>query len=76
MRTFQKIDSHSVGEWLMWSMLATAYGGELYGIDAFDQPGVEAGKVATYGLMGRPGFEQERQRVEDSKISDPKYRIC
>jgi glucose-6-phosphate isomerase len=27
----------------------------LYEMDAFDQPGVEAGKVATCGLMGRKG---------------------
>jgi glucose-6-phosphate isomerase len=70
-----EVDAHSVGEFLMWSMVATAYGGELYGVDAFDQPGVEAGKVATYGLMGRPGFEQERSRVEGRKISDPNYRV-
>ena len=70
-----EVDAHSVGEFLMWSMVATAYAGELYGIDAFDQPGVEAGKVATYGLMGRPGFEEERARVENSRISNPKYRV-
>jgi glucose-6-phosphate isomerase len=73
--TVPEVDAHSVGEFLMWSMIATAYGGELYGIDAFDQPGVEGGKVATYGLMGRPGFEDERARVESSKISDPRYRV-
>jgi glucose-6-phosphate isomerase len=73
--TLPEVNAHTVGEFLMWSMVATAYGGELYGIDAFDQPGVEAGKVATYGLMGRPGFEDEKQRVENSAISDPRYRV-
>lgn len=41
----------------------TALSGELYGIDAFDQPGVEGGKLATYALMGRPGYEAEGRRL-------------
>ena len=36
-----------------------AVSGELYGIDAFDQPGVEAGKIAAYALMGRAGYEKD-----------------
>ena len=44
--------------WLMQTlMLSTAIAGEIWGIDAFNQPGVELGKKFTYGLMGRPGFE-------------------
>ncbi len=34
----------------------TAVTGSLYGINAFDQPGVEAGKQITYKRMGRPGY--------------------
>ncbi len=37
--------------------MQTAIAGELLCIDAFDQPGVEAGKNATYALMGREGYE-------------------
>ena len=37
--------------------MATAIAGELYDVDAFDQPGVELSKEATYALMGRPGYE-------------------
>jgi glucose-6-phosphate isomerase len=37
--------------------MATALAGELHGITAFDQPGVELGKRFTYGMFGRPGFE-------------------
>jgi glucose-6-phosphate isomerase len=69
------VDARSVGEWLMWQMVATAYGGLLYDVDAFDQPGVEAGKVATYGLMGRKGFEQEAQRIRERKLSDARYVV-
>jgi glucose-6-phosphate isomerase len=38
--------------------------GELYGIDAFDQPGVEAGKIAAYALMGRKGFEERAAEIQ------------
>jgi glucose-6-phosphate isomerase len=34
----------------------TAIAGSLYGVNAFDQPGVEAGKNITYTRMGRPGY--------------------
>ena len=35
--------------------IQTAISGSLYGVNAFDQPGVEAGKEITYKRMGRPG---------------------
>jgi glucose-6-phosphate isomerase len=41
----------------------TAFAGELYGIDAFDQPGVELAKKLTNGLMGRRGFEEYTAKV-------------
>jgi glucose-6-phosphate isomerase len=40
-----------------------AFAGEVLGIDAFDQPGIEGGKVATYALMGRPGYDEERRKI-------------
>ena len=44
--------------------LATAYAGRFYHVNAFDQPGVEAGKRAAFALMGRKGYEDERARIE------------
>ncbi len=38
--------------------MATAIAGELYDVDAFNQPGVELGKEATYAIMGRPGYQR------------------
>jgi glucose-6-phosphate isomerase len=34
-----------------------AIAGSLYNINPYDQPGVELGKVLTYSLMGRKGYE-------------------
>jgi glucose-6-phosphate isomerase len=75
LQTFPEVNAHSVGEWLMGQMIATAYSGLLYGIDAFDQPGVEAGKMATYGLMGRQGYEQEAERIRARVLSDPRFVV-
>jgi len=75
MTTFPEVDARHVGEWLMWQMTATAYAGLLYGVNAFDQPGVEAGKVATYGLMGKSGYEKEAERVRARVLSDPKWVV-
>lgn len=52
-----RVDARSVGELIMLLELATAYAGSLYGVNAFDQPGVELGKRFTYGILGRPGFD-------------------
>ena len=47
----------TLGEAIMFYQLATGYAGAWYGIDPFDQPGVELGKRLTYAAMGRPGYE-------------------
>jgi len=44
--------------------IQTVVAGALFGINPFDQPGVEAGKVATYALMDRPGYENEKRAIE------------
>lgn len=60
----EQLDAHNLGYLLQTLMLATAVTGELWGIDTFNQPGVELGKKFTYGLMGRPGFENVKAELE------------
>ena len=45
--------------------------GGLYGVNAFDQPGVEAGKKYTQGLLGRPGYEKYRDELAGAARADP-----
>ena len=52
----------TIGEAIMFYQLATGYAGAWYGIDPFDQPGVELGKRLTYAAMGRPGYQAESRR--------------
>jgi glucose-6-phosphate isomerase len=51
------LSAATLGETIMFLQLATGYAGVWYGIDPFDQPGVELGKRLTYAAMGRPGYE-------------------
>jgi glucose-6-phosphate isomerase len=53
----------TVGQLLYVLEVQTALVGFLLGVNPFDQPGVEAGKVATYALMGRPGYEEEGRAI-------------
>lgn len=53
-----KVDEYNIGALFQMLEFQTAFAGELYGIDAFDQPGVELAKKMTYGLMGRKGYEE------------------
>jgi len=54
----------SLGALLYLFEVQTVFAGGLFGIDPLDQPGVEEGKQLTYGLMGRAGFESQREEVE------------
>ncbi|MFC1748502.1 glucose-6-phosphate isomerase [Pseudomonadota bacterium] len=51
--TVDKVNAQSLGELLMLFMSATAFLGELYGINAFDQPGVELSKNLTKELLSK-----------------------
>ncbi len=71
-----RVDARGMGELLMVYEAATALAGELYGIDPFDQPGVELGKRLAFGLLGRPGYEEARTAIEAREHSRPtKYRV-
>jgi glucose-6-phosphate isomerase len=58
------IDAFTVGELFYMMELQTVMAGALYDVNPFGQPGVEAGKNATYALMGREGYEDLRQELE------------
>jgi glucose-6-phosphate isomerase len=59
-----EISAHTVGQLFFMLEVQAACAGLMYNVNAFDQPGVEAGKIAAYALMGRRGYEQERRRIE------------
>ncbi len=71
----ERVDASHVGELMMFLELATAYAGQLYGIDAFNQPGVELGKQFAYALLGRPGAEAAKKEWNSLPRSDPRWTL-
>jgi glucose-6-phosphate isomerase len=61
---FPKVDAYHVGQFINLWQIATAYAGLLLNVDAYDQPAVELGKQATFGLMGRKGYEKHLTSVD------------
>ncbi|MBX3071435.1 MAG: glucose-6-phosphate isomerase [Thermomicrobiales bacterium] len=60
------IDAGTVGEFFFMHEFQTVVGGGLFDVNPFGQPGVEAGKNATYALMGREGYETLRDELTGS----------
>jgi glucose-6-phosphate isomerase len=66
--SIERVDEEHLGALLQLLMWQTAIVGDLLGIDAFDQPGVELGKRFTYALMGRDGFEALRAELAEAGV--------
>ncbi len=73
--TLPEINAFTVGQILYMLEIQTAMCGELFRIDTYDQPGVEAGKVAAFALMGRPGFETQRADIQSARRFSPTFVI-
>ncbi|PID27862.1 MAG: glucose-6-phosphate isomerase [Candidatus Cloacimonadota bacterium] len=61
---FPELDEYHLGQAFMLFEIMTVYAGILLNINPLDQPGVEAGKIATFSLMGRKGFEKEAEEMK------------
>ena len=64
----ESVTEEPLAHLLQTLMYTVAVMGELWNIDAFDQPGVELGKKFTYALMGRPGFEQLAKELLEAGV--------
>jgi glucose-6-phosphate isomerase len=62
------LNAHTMGQLFMMLQIATVYGGALYGVNPFDQPGVELGKELTYGFFGRAGYKPPATGERDSRF--------
>jgi glucose-6-phosphate isomerase len=67
---FPAVTPHTLGQFMYMMEVAVAVMGEHYDVDAFDQPGVEAGKVAAYALMGRAGYEERKREIESASSGE------
>lgn len=68
------VNEETIGELLMYFMYDTAFAGALLNIDAYNQPGVEEGKKATFAMLGRAGYEAKLEEVK-AVVKDSSFII-
>lgn len=61
-----EVNAYTIGQLLFFFEMATAYAGELLDIDAFNQPGVEESKIASYAVLGNQN-EKYAKKAEEMK---------
>jgi glucose-6-phosphate isomerase len=65
---------YNLGQIFFLMEVATVYAGGLFGVNPYDQPGVELGKNFTYGKLGREGYEKFGG-VLARKLKEKRYLI-
>lgn len=58
-----ELSAFHVGGLLYMFQVQTALAGQLLGINAFDQPGVEAIKANTFAILGGKGYQKRRKEI-------------
>ncbi|MFH1227436.1 MAG: glucose-6-phosphate isomerase [Planctomycetota bacterium] len=70
-----EVSPETIGGMFYFFELLTAYAGKLYKINPYNQPGVESGKRATFGMLGREGYTGETVDVNNILTKDDKWII-
>ncbi|MDO4543865.1 MAG: glucose-6-phosphate isomerase [Clostridia bacterium] len=73
--TLPEVNAFTVGQLLYLFEVMTAFAGELLNLNAFDQPGVEEGKNATYALLGKAGYENKRAELNAAPKAKDEFII-
>ena len=73
--TLPEINAFTIGQLLFLFELQTAYTGAMLNINTFNQPGVEAGKKATFALLGKAGYSAQKEEMDGAYAPDEKYII-
>lgn len=56
-------DEYSLGQLFYFFEFACGVSGYILGVNPFNQPGVESYKKNMFALLGKPGFEKEREEL-------------
>ena len=62
--TMPSLNAYYIGQLLYFFEKACAVSGYLLGVNPFNQPGVESYKKNMFALLGKPGYEKEREALE------------
>lgn len=60
----KKLDEYTFGQMVYFFEIACGLGGCILGVNPFNQPGVEAYKKNMFALLGKPGYEDEKAKLE------------
>lgn len=60
----EKLDEYNFGQMVYFFEKACGLSGCLLGVNPFNQPGVEAYKKNMFALLGKPGYEEEKAKLE------------
>ncbi|HHV29273.1 glucose-6-phosphate isomerase [Acetivibrio mesophilus] len=63
--TVPELTSYYFGNMVYFFEKACGISGYLLGVNPFDQPGVEAYKKNMFALLGKPGYEDEKKKLEE-----------
>ncbi len=58
------LDEYTLGQLIYFFEKACGISGYLLGVNPFNQPGVESYKKNMFALLGKPGYEAERENLE------------
>ena len=58
------LDEYTLGQLIYFFEKACGISGYLLGVNPFNQPGVESYKKNMFALLGKPGYETERENLE------------
>jgi glucose-6-phosphate isomerase len=61
--TIPALNAYTLGQLIYFYEYACALSGYTLGVNPFDQPGVEAYKKNMFALLGKPGFEELREKL-------------
>ena len=60
-----RADEYDLGQLIYFFEKACGISGYVLGINPFDQPGVESYKKNMFALLGKPGYEAEKAKLEE-----------
>ena len=67
--TIPCLDEENLGELIYFFEFACALSGYMLNVNPFDQPGVEAYKANMFALLGKPGYEKQKEEL-DKRLYD------
>ena len=61
--SIERLDAYNYGQLIYFFELGCGISGQVLGVNAFNQPGVEAYKKNMFALLEKPGYEEETKAI-------------